>query len=84
MEGLPKLQHHIVGNVNNVIDGAHSALSQALLHPKWRRPNLDVLDPKCSVACTKIWVIDLQIYIARFFHNILGFWQIVNELILKR
>ena len=41
VEGLARLQHHVVGDVNDVVDGAHARPHEALLHPGGRGAHLD-------------------------------------------
>ena len=54
VHGLTVLQHDVVGNVNDIVDGAHTCSAQTSAHPYGRGRDLDVLDYLCSVAIAKI------------------------------
>ena len=41
MNGLSELQHHEVGDIDDVVDRPHSSSNELLLHPGWRRADLD-------------------------------------------
>ena len=40
VKGLPVLHHHVIRDVNHVVDGPHPACLQPFLHPRRRRPDL--------------------------------------------
>ena len=42
VHGLSQFHHHIVGHVNHVADGTHTAGTQLVLHPVRRRHNLNI------------------------------------------
>ena len=53
VEGLAHLQHHIIGDVHDIADGAHPGLAQPLLHPQGRRADGHVPDEGGGVAVTE-------------------------------
>ena len=54
MHRLTQFEHHVVGDVHQVVDRAHAGGRQPFLHPRRRRNDLDVLDQRQSEAATKI------------------------------
>ena len=58
VQGLARLQHHVVGYVDDVVDGAHTRAQEALLHPRRRRPHLDALDDAGGEAGAEVGRLD--------------------------
>src|SRR5690348_4319185 len=58
VQRLTKLQHDIVGNINNSIDGAHTCCQESPPHPTWGWTNLDIADDTCPVTWTQVRVLD--------------------------
>ena len=56
VHGLTQFQHNIVGNVNDVVDGAHACCAQTFTHPQRRGANLNVLYQTSSVAGAQVCV----------------------------
>ena len=54
MHGLTVLKHDVVGNVNNVVDGANARCAQTHTHPKGRGRDLYVLDNSCCIAVAEV------------------------------
>ena len=54
MHGLAILQHDVVGDVYNVVDGPHSGGPEAIPHPLRGRPNLNIADHSCGIPGTEI------------------------------
>ena len=54
VERLTRLEHDVVGDVDDVVDGAHAGADEALLHPRGRRPQLDPLDDAGGEAPAEI------------------------------
>ena len=60
VQRLPVLQHHIVGDVDDVVDGAMPRVLQPLPQPIGRRPDADASDERAGVARAQIRVGDLD------------------------
>ena len=56
VEGLVKLQHHIVGNIHYIVDGAQAGAGKAVLQPVRRRANFDAGDDRGGVARAEVRV----------------------------
>jgi len=50
VQWLPKLQHHIVGDVHHIVDGALARQGEQALHPKRRGPNMQITDEGRAIA----------------------------------
>src|SRR5579884_1656479 len=61
VQRLTKLQHDIVGNVNDIVDGAHTCRQESPPHPTWGWTNLDVTDDTRSVTRTQVRVFDCDL-----------------------
>ena len=51
---LTVLQHYVVGNINDVVDGANARSTQTHTHPKGRGSNLYVLNHSCRIAVAEV------------------------------
>ena len=60
MERLAVLQHHVVGHVDHVVDGALVGGQQPLLQPRGRRPHAHPADHRAGVARAQLRVVDLD------------------------
>ena len=63
MHRLAVLKHDVVGDINDVVDRAHTAGVQTLAHPRRGRLDLDVLDQTRGVARAKVGVHHLNRHI---------------------
>ena len=59
---LAPLQHHIVRDINNIADRAHTCVRQAALHPVWRRADGDALDQAEGEARTEIRLLNCHLH----------------------
>jgi len=64
MQRLAQLEHHIVGDVDHVADGALTCQPQAALHPERRGANGDVADQCGTIARAEVRVGDLDLNLA--------------------
>ena len=58
MEGLAGLKHDVVGDVDDIVDGANTARFQAKPHPDRRRTHLHFIDHSGRVTRTKTGISD--------------------------
>ena len=58
VQRLGVLQQHVVGCVDDVVDGPHTARAQSPLHPFGARPHLDALDHATDVPAAQVWIVD--------------------------
>jgi len=63
VEGLPPLQHDVVGDVHEGTDGAHAGQHQPPLDGMGRGSNLHALDERGHVAVAEVWVFDLHFHL---------------------
>ena len=61
VHGLAVLQHDIVGDVNDVVDGADAVCSQAVTQPLGRGTDLDIGNHSCGVAVAQVLCGNLHI-----------------------
>ena len=61
MHGLTIFQHHIVGDIHNIVDGAHAHSAEPFTHPTGGRLYPDVFHDFGRIYRTKILVFDLHI-----------------------
>ena len=61
VHGLAVLHHDVVGDVHQVVDGAHAHGADALAHPLGGGADLDVLDHAGGVARAQVRVLDLDV-----------------------
>ena len=54
VHGLAILQHDIVGDIHNVVDGTDAVGSQTLTHPLGGRTDLDIGNHPCGVAVAQL------------------------------
>ena len=64
MQRLSPLPHDVVGNVDDVVDGAHAGQREPALHPPGRGADLHTLDERSAVAIAQVGIGDLQIDLA--------------------
>ena len=65
MQRLTPFDHHEVRDIDNVVDGPNAGCLETLLHPSWRRANLDILqkdrhEPRAQsrvVDCHAQWLV---------------------------
>ena len=57
---LPILQHHVVCDVHDVIDGAHARRRESILHPARRRADCDVDHDACGIARAELRLLDVH------------------------
>ena len=76
MHGLAVFFHHIVGNVNQVVDGTDAAGCQSSLHPFGRRSDFDIFAHSCTVSGAEVGIfngnLDVVVDIVScffYFHN---------------
>ena len=55
MHGLAVLQHNIVGNIDDVVDGTNTVCSQTLTQPLGRRTDLDIGNHAGRIAIAKLF-----------------------------
>ncbi len=60
MQGLAYLQHGVVGCIDDIIDRAHAAQAQSLLHPVRAWLDLDILDQAEHKARVKLRLLDFD------------------------
>ena len=60
MEWLAPLQHHIVGDIHDVVDGPHAGFADPVLDPLGRGPDLHVLDDGGNISGAQARVLDLN------------------------
>ena len=60
VDGLAQLEHHVVGDVHQIVDGAHAGGRQPFLHPGGGRSDLDVLDEREGETAAEVRVGDLD------------------------
>ena len=58
---LAVFEHHIVRDIDDVVDGAHAAVAQSLAHPAWRRSDLDVFHHARGVARAEVAVLNVNV-----------------------
>ena len=58
--GLAELEHHVVADVDDVVDRAHPGRGEALGHPRRRRPDGDAADDGRREAAAAVAVDDLD------------------------
>ena len=58
VQGLVEFQHHIVGDIHHIVDGAQAGAGQAVLQPPGGGADLDAADYRCGVAAAQVWVGD--------------------------
>ena len=56
MHRVPGFQHHIIGDVHDVVDGAHAGRVERLAHPHRRRADLHIFDNARAVARAQVGV----------------------------
>ena len=61
MHGLAVFEHDVVGDVDDVVDGAHTAVAQSLAHPARRRSDLDVFHHARGVARAEVAVLNVNV-----------------------
>ena len=54
MHGLTVLQHDVVGDVNDIIDGTHAIRTQTLPQPLGRGADLDICDHTGGIAVAEV------------------------------
>ncbi len=60
VQGLAEFQHHVVGDVDDVVDRPHAGPDQPLLHPEGGWPDGDVPDVGGGIAGAQFGIGDLQ------------------------
>ena len=63
MHGLAVLQHHVVGDVHDVVDGPDAGVPQPLPHPGGGGLDLDVFHQPGGVAGAQVPVLNLDVHI---------------------
>ena len=58
---LAVFEHHIVRDIDDVVDGAHAAVAQSLAHPARRRSDLDVFHHARGVARAEVAVLNVDV-----------------------
>ena len=58
--GLAELEHHVVADVDDVVDRAHAGRGEALGHPRCRRPDRHAIDHRRREAAAAVAVDDLD------------------------
>ena len=58
VKGLARLEHDVVGHVDDVVDGAHAGADEALLHPGRGGAELDALDDAGGEAPAEVGRLD--------------------------
>ena len=58
---LAVFEHHIVRDIDDVVDGAHAAVAQSLAHPARRRCNFDVFHHARGVARAEVAVLNVDV-----------------------
>ena len=58
VQRLVELQHHIVGDIHHIVDGAQAGAGQAVLQPVGRGADFDAGDDRCGVAEAQVGVGD--------------------------
>ena len=61
--GRAQLQHHVVADVDDVVDGAHAGHDEAALHPEGRWSNGDPFDQAGSEARAESWGVDAHAHV---------------------
>ena len=59
MHGLSGFQHYKVGDVNNIVNGAHTALFKGVAQPFGRWRNFNVFNHRAHITRTKVVVFNL-------------------------
>ena len=54
MHRLTVLFHHIICNINNIVDWTDALCAKPLLHPLRRRSDLDIFHDSCRISGTQI------------------------------
>ena len=62
VHGLAVLQHHIVGDIHNVVDGTDAGVPEPLAHPRGRGPDLHVLHQAGGVAGAEVGILNVDIH----------------------
>ena len=60
MHGLAVFQHDVVGDVDQVVDGAHAAVAKALAHPPGAGPHPHVFHHGAAVAVAQVGVFHIH------------------------
>ena len=58
MQGLAELEHHVVGRVDNVVDGARTCAAQPLLKPRGRRTYPHAANDRAQITQAQVRIID--------------------------
>jgi len=62
VQRLAPLEHDIIGNVDDVVDGPHPRQEQTTLHPLRGGANRHAGDEGCAIARTQVGIGDLDLY----------------------
>ena len=84
MHWLAKFFHHIIGDINQVVDRTDSVGSQTSLHPFWGRSDLYIFYNSCTVTWAKLRILHCNLYIIRcLFFIALTFYNRRTEFLVK-
>ena len=67
MKGLADLEHHVVGNVDDVVDGTHPGRDQPDLHPRRRIPDANPREERRREPRARLLVLDPHVQTLRRF-----------------
>ena len=62
MHRLSHFNHHIVCDINDIVDGAYTCHAQSFSHPSGRRPDFYILYHSCNVSGAKGRVLNRYLY----------------------
>ncbi len=62
MHGVPHLQHDIVCNVNDIVDGTHTSRTQTFAHPSGGRPDFYIFYHSRNISGAKHGILNINLY----------------------
>ena len=74
VQGLPAFQHHVVGDIDDVVDGGNAHRPQTIFQPGWAGANSDSLNDACGVPPAELGTFDRDV--RQVGHSLVGFGRL--------